>query len=71
MRASLMRAAVAIATLALVEAAAMCHIPDTMYVAQKAVDYCTASAVDGWRFARENNWDYSTNGWCFPMKDFV
>ncbi|MGD0089554.1 MAG: prenyltransferase/squalene oxidase repeat-containing protein [Planctomycetota bacterium] len=60
----------AIATLALVEAAAMATVRDTVAAAQKAVDYCTEKHQSGegyerggWRYAPKELGDLSVTGW--------
>ncbi|HLX64520.1 MAG TPA: prenyltransferase/squalene oxidase repeat-containing protein [Planctomycetota bacterium] len=60
----------AIATMALAEAAGMGNIPATRVAAQKAVDYCVnihqageGSDKLGWRYAPKSEGDLSVSGW--------
>ena len=59
----------AMATLAMAEAAGMGNVPDTRAVAQKAVDYCFAhqsgqgSEKGGWRYHAGQTGDTSVSGW--------
>lgn len=60
----------AIATLALCEAAGMANKPDTRAAAQKAIDYCVKVHQSGegyekrgWRYAAKSEGDMSVTGW--------
>jgi hypothetical protein len=60
----------AIATMAIVEAAAMSNVSETKIAAQKAIDYCTqihqcgdGSDKGGWRYGAKEEGDLSVTGW--------